>query len=468
MWQEFQKEDLRDQVRWQVGVVRSLDGQHEMRGHGAHFPRIWDELGARELDSWGFSSRSNGVLTSDDPYRFSDICFATDWSRSIGVGGRWWYEEIYAGMNPGSMHHKKQTTPQEITINIWMALARGGSGALFWQYRPEYMSFEAPGLNLVSLGGVRLPRLAVAEEAARQIGRLKPHLPLKVPRAEMAIAYHEKSDLLHQFGKAGVDYRDTLRGTYGTLWKNNIPVDVVSPRMDWSRYKVVYLPKMAVLDKELVEKIGKTVSTDQGPRLVADGPFGTNSGNGRFSYDPPEGLSELFGVKTLDHSRIDAKDIRDGSNRLRLQVGEVSMTGECNYIGLHLSGRAEPMAWYGDEVVGMQTPDRRFTWITVPLWEAFDSPARDEVLIPLMRSLGIEAPVKTEGDRIIVQLARPGQEGMLMFLFNLEPRVAETVLSPQWTFSAVRDLIEERALGVEADRIRVQIPPGGVRVLLVS
>ena len=27
-----------EQVRWQVEVVRSLDGRHEMRGHGAHFP----------------------------------------------------------------------------------------------------------------------------------------------------------------------------------------------------------------------------------------------------------------------------------------------------------------------------------------------------------------------------------------------------------------------------------------------
>ena len=78
LWHEFQNQDLRDQVQWQVEVVRNLDDRHEIRGHGAHFPRILDELSARQFDSWGFSSRSNGVLTGDDPYRFSDICFATD------------------------------------------------------------------------------------------------------------------------------------------------------------------------------------------------------------------------------------------------------------------------------------------------------------------------------------------------------------------------------------------------------
>ena len=467
LWKEFQNEDLRDQVRWQVEVVRSLDDRHEIRGHGGGSPRIWDELSAGELDSWGFSARSNDFLTSDDPYRFSNICFATDWSRSIGVGGRWWYEEIYAGMNPKSMHHQKQTTPQEISLNMWLALARGGSGALFWQYRPEYMTFEAPGLNLVSLGGVRLPRLAAAEKTIRQIEQVKPYLPLKVPRAEVAIVYHEKSDLLHQFGQARADYLAALKGTYRTLWEHNIPVDVVSPRKNWDHYKMVYLPKMAVLDKELVEKVKQTVSNAQGTCLVADGPFGTNSGNGRFSYDPPEGLSELFAVKTLDHSRVTAKDIRDGSNRLRLRMGEFPMSRECNYIGLQLSDQAQAAAWYGDEVVGMQTPDRRFTWITVPLWEAIDTPTRDEVLIPLVQSLGIAAPVRTQGGRIIVQLARSRQEDMLMFLFNLEPRSTETVLAPQWAFSAAQDLIEDSALRVQGEQFRVLVPAGEVKVILV-
>ena len=449
-------------------MVRSLDDRQEVRGHGAYFPRIWDELGAREFDSWGFSSRSNDFLSGDDPYRFAETCFATDWSRSIGTGGRWWYEEIYAGMNPGGMHHKRQTTPAEISTNMWLALARGGSGALFWQYRPEYMSFEAPGLNLVSLGGVRLPRLEAAEKTIRQMERVRPHLPLRVPRAEMAIVYHEKSDLLHRFGKAGTDYRESLRGTYRTLWEHNIPVDVVSPRMDWDGYKLVYLPRTAVLDDDLVEKIRRTVSGGEGPRLVADGPFGTNAENGRFSFDPPEGLSELLGVKTLDHSRITAKEIRDETNRLRLEGGEFPIGQECNFIGLQVSDPGRAIAWYGDEVVGMQTSDRRFTWITISLWEGFERSSRDDVLVPLVQSLGVDSPVRTEGDRIIVQLAQAREEGVLMFLFNVEPRAAETGLAPKWSFSKVQDLIAEQDVPVREGRFNVQVPPHAVQVLHFS
>ena len=217
-----------------------------------------------------------------------------------------------------------------------------------------------------------------------------------------------------------------------------------------------------------MEKVRRTVSGAGGPRLVADGPFGTNAENGRFSFDPPEGLSELLGVKTLDHSRITAKEIRDETNRLRLEGGEFPIGRECNFIGLQLAGQARPVAWHGDEVVGMQTSGRRFTWITLSLWEGLESPVRDEVLVPLVRSLGVDSPVRTEGDRIIVQLAQAREEGVLMFLFNLEPRAAETGLSPKWSFSRAQDLIDEHTVPVQDGRFRVQVPPGEVKVLHLS
>jgi hypothetical protein len=56
---------------------------------------------------------------------------------------------------------------------------------------------------------------------------------------------------------------------------------------------------------------------------------------------------------------------------------------------------------------------------------------------------------------------------MLMFLFNLEPRSTETVLAPQWAFSAAQDLIEDSALRVQGEQFRVLVPAGEVKVILV-
>lgn len=468
LWREFLYANMTSKLKWQVDVVRRIDDKHEIRGHGARYPRVWDEMSAAEVDSWGFSSPSNNFLTGDDPYRLGHTFFIADWSRSIGCGGRWWYEEIYAGMNPGSVNYRKQSTPQEISINMWLALARGAAGALLWQYRPEYLSFEAPGLSLVTSAGEPLPRLTAVEQTIKEMHLLEGQLPLAIPNVEVAVVYHDKSDMLHQLGRPECAYFSLVRDLYCALWQHNVPVDVISPQMDWSRYKVVYLPSTVVVDEPLNAKITATLQDPCGPYLIADGLLGTNAPNGRFSYDPPEGLSSLLGVRVLDYTRLTDNDIRDGANKLRLANDSFDMTGACNYVGLTPSGETRPIAWYGEEVVGIETVQRRFTWITFSLTAALGSVACDKAVIPLLKSFGIDMPVRTEGDRIIVQRARSRQGGWLLFLFNLERKAAETRVTPAWEFSEADDLLEERPLAVKEGHFATRVPAGGVKVLHVT
>ena len=99
--------------RW--GVIRKVDDRHELRAHGAHMPRPFDQACAGEVDSWGMSMPSNELLAGPDPVRIADRCFSFDWSRGIGRGGRWWNEEIYAGMSPAGVTWKQQSHPEELT-----------------------------------------------------------------------------------------------------------------------------------------------------------------------------------------------------------------------------------------------------------------------------------------------------------------------------------------------------------------
>jgi beta-galactosidase len=466
LWREFQYDDLKDQLRWLVARIKEVDDRHEVRAHGAHFPRCWDEISSAEVDSWGFSAPTNEVLTSSDPYRFSYLFFACDWSRSIGRGGRWYYEEIYAGMNPGSTTHKKQTSPEEIALNLWAALARGAAGAVFWQYRPEYMSFEGPGLNLVSAGGEPLPRLRAAERVMGQIRGLADLLPLRVPRAEVAVLYHDRTDLLYEFGNGSADYRLATQGIYRAFWEHNIPIDVVSQRMDWRPYRLVWLPSAALLEPELVEKIRAALRDPRGPAICVDGPLGDNAANGRFSYDPPEGLAALLGVKSLDYSRITAADLEGGANQLRTErFGTLALAAPCNWIRLGASGGTRPIAWYGSEVVGIETADRRLSWVTVPLAAALGSPGCEKLVLPLAQSLGIAPPVKSTGDRVLLQHARARDGGRLLFVFNLGGRTARARLEPGGGVASAREVVGGRALEVRGGAFEVEVPTGDARVV---
>jgi len=259
LYRQFHYENMAEHLGWMADLIDRIDGKHEQRSHGWFIPRQWDEIVSPCVDSWGLSMPSADSLTSDDPYCVATRYFGFQWSRAIGRESRWWNEEIYAGSQGRIYAHGKQSTPQELMTFLWLSLVEGAAGALFWQYRPEYMSFEAPGLNLVALDGEPTPRWAAVEKAASQIKAIAEHLPLQIPRAELAIAYSAPSQEVFMYADKEEAFNDELMGLYRRLWSNSIPQDVVSPSMDWSKYKVIYLPNFAVLDNVAILRIRQTL-----------------------------------------------------------------------------------------------------------------------------------------------------------------------------------------------------------------
>ena len=465
LYREFHYDNLQRTLRWQREVVESIDADHEVRAHGASTPRQWDEMCAKEVDSWGMSMSSNNLLTSDDPYQISDRYFSFDWSRSIGKGGRWWNEEIYSGMSRGGATWKKQSDPAEVTTLLWMTLAGGAAGCMYWQYTPEYLSFEGPGYCLTAPDRTPTVRLEAVSKAIGEIEQLSEHLPLEVPKAEAAVVYSPKSHEIFSYNGEGERYVKDVRGVYRTLWENNIAVDVLTPGMEWSGYKVVYLANGALMDGEMLGRIKGVLEGGTGGSLVVDGNFGSYVEVGYNSYNPPEGLVELIEAGVADYSRVTVKDIADGKNVLRTAYGEVPMRSECGYSMLKCSGGTKPAAWLGDEIVGVETAGRKLTWYGCSLSAGFGDVGSPEVLLPLFESFGVTSQFELEGDRLLAMRRKSKQGGSLVFLFNLEMRKARTEVGLKWEAGEVRDLLEKKRIDVRDNSFNVSVDPGAVKVV---
>ena len=106
---------------------------------------------------------------------------------------------------------------------------------MFWQYRPEYMTYEAPGLNITALDGEPTERLHAATTTIAQIDHIADHLPLTIPRADVAIAYSGPSDDAFDFNDQGVRFIPAppcaLTAPCG---HKACAMDLVTPAMDWS------------------------------------------------------------------------------------------------------------------------------------------------------------------------------------------------------------------------------------------
>ena len=465
LFRQFHYENLADHLEWMITETRELDTIHETRTHGAWFPRPWDETCAQLADSWGMSMSSNNILTSNDPGPLIDRTFAFAWSRCLGPNGRWWNEEIYSGMAKGGVTWKKQTDPRELTTLLWLTLANGAAGAMFWQYRPDHVAFESPGYNLAALDGKTTPRLEAVSEAIGQIERLRLHLPLKVPKAEVALVVHQTSQELFGYNDEDDRFLADVRGTYRTLWKHGIPVDVVTPRKDWSGYKLIILPNVSLMTEGVRNRIESTLEASPGTRFVAEGSFGLYSDNGLSSYNPPEGFSQKLGVRIADFSRVTEQDIESNKTLLRTPYGDIEFVTETGYAVLEPLGATQAIASIEGQTVAIRTDDGRFTWYGLTFSAGFGDFGSPELILGILRENGIQSPVSVDGDLVVPLVRESAGGGNLIFVFNIEPRNANVFLTPQWKVIGAVDLLTGQSLQVDRNTIEVQIPQWQVAVI---
>ena len=388
----------------------------------------------------------------------------------MGRNHRWWNEEIYASFNGGLSVGHKNTLPEESTLLLWLSLIQGAAGALYWQYRPEYATFEAPGLNLVSLDGRPTPRLAAVQTAIGQIDALAPHLPLGIAPAEMAMAYSAPSMDVFNFGDRGKWFISSAQGIYRSVWPQSIPQDIVTPAMDWSGYKVVCLPNFAVLDEAAVGRLRKVLQDPKGPRLIIEGHFGTFSGEGHWSFLPPEGLSDLIATRIDDFDSVTEHDIDAKQNVLRTTHGDYPILQPCQYAILHPGPNDQPIAWIGEHIVGVQSADGRITWFGVPLQVTGPASAQADanLMLSLLQSMGVASPFALQGDRLVAFRRASKLGGSLVFLLNLERRTAKTSVKPLWPFAEVTDLIHQKKTDVRDGSFAVTLGFGQVGVFHCS
>lgn len=477
LYREFHYHNMADHLGWMADLIDQLDGRHEQRSHGASYPRPGDETASPAIDSWGLSHHTANRLDSADPYGIACEAFGFLWARTIGRNGRWWNEEIYSSFVGGLRPTEKRTLGEESSLYLWLSVIEGAAGALYWQYRPEYMTYEAPGLSLVALDGRPTPRWDAAAGTIDRIDRIAEHLPLIIDPAPMAVAYSAPSHEVFWCDGQDQLFIYQLRGLYRTLWKYGFAQDIVTPARDWSAYRLVYLPNFALLDDVAVSCLRQVLQDASGPALVADGHFGTFAGNGHWSLRPPEGLDDLVAARVADFQMINRRDIETGANVLTTEWGEFRITTPCQYLILEPQDDMAPIATIGDDVVGVRSVDGRFTWFGISLCHTDSTPVSGQphtgsptgvvhptVALGLAARHGIEPACGLEGDRVVACRRRSAAGGSLLFLLNVEPRTARTTVAPHGAFRTAHDLLHDRSVPVKDGRFSIELDFGDVAV----
>ncbi|WP_233868373.1 beta-galactosidase [Paraburkholderia adhaesiva] len=310
-FRRFMSDEVAGFHREQIAVLRehapNADLLHNFMGFFTTFDHYRfaadSAIDVAAWDSYPIARTESIALPEEQKARFArtghpDVS-AFDHDRYRGIGaGRFWVMEQQAGpVNWASWN----PVPASGMVRLWAyeAFAHGAELVSYFRWRqcPYAQEQMHSGLNLpnneLSPGGIEVQR--VAREIASSIALST----LAAPEgAATALVFDYETQWMFEIQRHGkdFDYQSLVFDYYEALREIGLDVDIVSSRADFSGYKLVVVPSLAVIDHALVEQIA---------RSDAQWVFGPRSGSktGAFAIPddlPPGALQRVLPIQVLE------------------------------------------------------------------------------------------------------------------------------------------------------------------------
>lgn len=292
-WRLYHVDSLTAEQRRRVEITKSLDTVHPTMCHTVPMP-VSNPL-ASCADDWELAEVGDlhGNSLGSDPS-------SADLIRSAARGKTIINSEIHA-LPGSSLSRPRPVGMAELQRHIFIPLAHGAKGFLFWQYRPELLGGESPAWGLTNPDGTPTPW---HEDARRINSALQDNasflLAAEPEGCEVGIFYHPAN---HIFSWCCYDlgmHDQAVRGVYNTLHDNNFRVRFVHP-LDLrkgipSTCRAIIYPFPYVLDGETADALREWVRN--GGRLIGEAFFGNlvRETSLHSQKVPGYGFDEVFGA----------------------------------------------------------------------------------------------------------------------------------------------------------------------------
>lgn len=342
-WREFFCDTITNDYRMRVDLIKEFDKVHPVMCHTVPMP-IFNAVSCCSDD---FAIGEYGDLIGNS---VGSDSMAADLLKSAAKGKPMINSEIHAAYGM-ALTGFRIPDESDLVRHIFVPMAHGSRGFLFWQYRPETLGNEAPAWGHAALDGEdtdwnRLTR--------SMLGTIKRHekavLSAQPARYETAV-YVDRANEIYAWDATGTTAltAQSMGGAYQLLYRNNYAVDFICAKdLDnglLHKYRAVYFPAVFLLDAEKVQKI--RAYAEAGGTVIIEALFGSvDKSTGRHCFGLPGcGMAELLG-KRVDKI-YSSTMIANGYDGHVLSVGDwfeaSSETGERLFGGRYF------LTYMGDE-----------------------------------------------------------------------------------------------------------------------
>lgn len=330
-WQRFITHQTTDFMRSEIAVVRAhsaapvttnMMGDFAGLDYAAMAPHL-DFISWDAYPQWG-SGQDVGE-TGDETEAAIWAAFHHDFFRSLKQKPFWLME-----CSPGQTNWRevsKLKSPGVHRLSALQTLAHGGDAVMYFQWRQSRGSSEKWHGAVVSHEGSAHTR-TFGEVAA--LGReLESLSDLAGARTSASVALiYDFENLWALWGEQGQrnigkDPEATARDFYAPFWKRGLAVDIVASTADFSDYKLIVAPMLAMIRPGVAERL--TAWVRAGGTLVTTYKSGlVDQSDLCFLGGFPGPLREVLGLWVEETDALHAHQ----SNRVRVEAPELELRGE--------------------------------------------------------------------------------------------------------------------------------------------
>lgn len=308
-WERFCSENIRAFAEEQYDIIRRIIPNafiiHDFPGGGltksvdyAAISALLDKAAYNNYPVWGGQK---------EPLPPEEIAFGLDYIRGL-KGENFLITEAIMGAQ-GHDITGCLPRPGQAKLWSWQAMAHGCDGLLYFRYRGAAKGAEQFCYGLLDPDNVPRRRFFEAQSFFSEVRQFDAALSAPL-RAEAAILYDYDSLASFRIQRQSLllDTEREMKRLHGILYRRGVGVDVIPASRDFSAYKLVIVPNMAVTDPEFAARLKAYVAAGGTTLVTFRTAVKDRNNNLVFGKSLPVDLNDLLGLYVEETESVQELD----------------------------------------------------------------------------------------------------------------------------------------------------------------
>ncbi|MCR1898536.1 beta-galactosidase [Irregularibacter muris] len=254
-WSRFRSFSIKEYAKMQIAFVRQLKGEHQQITHnfaGGFFEKFYDHN--EVADQLDFVSYDNypvwGGLSK--PLEPAQIAMAHDFMRGLKNKNYWIVEELMGAQGHDVIGYLPR--PNQAKMWAYQAMAHGCANLLFFRWRSMTKGAEQFCLGIIDHDNEEGRKYQEVQSFMNEVQKYQEVIRSEI-KSDIAILYSYDNiwSWNHQRQSPSFDFTKELLRLYRPFYVRNTNIDVISTEKDFTKYKILVVPVMQMID----EKLGK-------------------------------------------------------------------------------------------------------------------------------------------------------------------------------------------------------------------